>query len=67
MSSPEHRHFPFLWLSLQAVEFLQFWGERSELRRFQDGGICEAVLWDASTVSQKRLIPQQIVCYLLQL
>ncbi|XP_066470854.1 nucleolar protein 6 [Tiliqua scincoides] len=51
----------------EAVEFLQFWGERSELRRFQDGGICEAVLWDASYMSQKRLIPQQIICHLLKL
>uniref|UniRef100_A0A8D2LLI4 Nucleolar protein 6 n=1 Tax=Varanus komodoensis TaxID=61221 RepID=A0A8D2LLI4_VARKO len=51
----------------EAVEFRQFWGERSELRRFQDGAICEAVLWDAPNVSQKRRIPERIVRHLLQL
>ncbi|KAM6470906.1 nucleolar protein 6 [Liasis olivaceus] len=51
----------------EATEFRQFWGERSELRRFQDGAICEAVLWDASNLSQKRLIPKQIICHILQL
>ncbi|XP_015283672.1 PREDICTED: nucleolar protein 6 [Gekko japonicus] len=53
--------------SPEAVEFRKFWGERSELRRFQDGSICEAVLWDATTQSQKRLIPEQIIRHLLQL
>ncbi|XP_077202495.1 nucleolar protein 6 [Paroedura picta] len=51
----------------EAAEFRTFWGERSELRRFQDGSICEAVLWDATTQSQKRLIPEQIIRHLLQL
>ncbi|XP_053148481.1 nucleolar protein 6 isoform X2 [Hemicordylus capensis] len=51
----------------EAVEFRQFWGERSELRRFQDGAICEAVLWDAPNMSQKRLIPEQIIRHLLKL
>ncbi|KAH0627778.1 hypothetical protein JD844_008114 [Phrynosoma platyrhinos] len=51
----------------EAVEFRQFWGQRSELRRFQDGAICEAVLWDATNMSQKRLIPEQIIRHLLQL
>uniref|UniRef100_A0A8D0GV09 Nucleolar protein 6 n=1 Tax=Sphenodon punctatus TaxID=8508 RepID=A0A8D0GV09_SPHPU len=51
----------------EAAEFRQFWGQCSELRRFQDGAICEAVLWDADTVSKKRLIPEQIVRHLLQL
>nr|XP_047904507.1 nucleolar protein 6 isoform X2 [Anser cygnoides] len=51
----------------EAVEFRNFWGEKSELRRFQDGTICEAVVWEASTVCQKRLIPEQIVRHLLKL
>uniref|UniRef100_A0A8B9CH14 Nucleolar protein 6 n=1 Tax=Anser brachyrhynchus TaxID=132585 RepID=A0A8B9CH14_9AVES len=51
----------------EAVEFWNFWGEKSELRRFQDGTICEAVVWEASTVCQKRLIPEQIVRHLLRL
>uniref|UniRef100_A0A8C3FDV8 Nucleolar protein 6 n=1 Tax=Chrysemys picta bellii TaxID=8478 RepID=A0A8C3FDV8_CHRPI len=51
----------------QAAEFRKFWGEKSELRRFQDGAICEAVVWGAETMCQKRLIPEQIVKHLLWL
>ncbi|XP_033827906.1 nucleolar protein 6 isoform X2 [Periophthalmus magnuspinnatus] len=51
----------------KAAEFRQFWGSRSELRRFQDGAITEAVLWDGETICQKRLVPKQIITYLLQL
>ncbi|KAL7985724.1 hypothetical protein Chor_013656 [Crotalus horridus] len=51
----------------EAVEFRQFWGEKSELRRFQDGVICEAVLWNAANLCQKRLIPEQIIRHILKL
>ncbi|KAM6036588.1 nucleolar protein 6 isoform 3-T3 [Theristicus caerulescens] len=51
----------------EALDFRTFWGEKSELRRFQDGSICEAVVWEADTVCQKRLIPEQIVRHLLKL
>uniref|UniRef100_A0A8C8E7P0 Nucleolar protein 6 n=1 Tax=Otus sunia TaxID=257818 RepID=A0A8C8E7P0_9STRI len=51
----------------EALDFRTFWGEKSELRRFQDGSICEAVVWEADTVYQKRLIPEQIVKHLLKL
>uniref|UniRef100_A0A8C3LNS6 Nucleolar protein 6 n=1 Tax=Chrysolophus pictus TaxID=9089 RepID=A0A8C3LNS6_CHRPC len=51
----------------EAADFRTFWGEKSELRRFQDGTICEAVVWEASTMCQKRLIPEQIVRHLLKL
>ncbi|NXT35119.1 NOL6 protein, partial [Pelecanoides urinatrix] len=50
----------------EALDFRTFWGEKSELRRFQDGSICEAVVWEADTVCQKRLIPEQIVRHLLK-
>ncbi|XP_069482963.1 nucleolar protein 6 [Ambystoma mexicanum] len=53
--------------SPKAVEFQRFWGERSELRRFQDGSVCEAVVWAATTIHEKRLIPEQIVKHLLHL
>ncbi|KAL2091865.1 hypothetical protein ACEWY4_011663 [Coilia grayii] len=53
--------------SPKAAEFRQLWGERAELRRFQDGSITEAVLWEASTACLKRLVPQQIINHLLQL
>ncbi|XP_078530850.1 nucleolar protein 6 [Lissotriton helveticus] len=51
----------------KAVEFQKFWGEKSELRRFQDGSVCEAVVWAATTTHEKRLIPEQIVKHLLHL
>nr|XP_020450136.1 nucleolar protein 6 [Monopterus albus] len=53
--------------SPKASEFRQLWGSRSELRRFQDSTITEAVVWDAKTMCQKRLIPRQIITHLLQL
>lgn len=59
--------FPPSFASPQAADFRQFWGSRSELRRFQDGAIREAVVWEAASVSEKRLIPQQVVTHLLAL
>ncbi|XP_057214658.1 nucleolar protein 6 isoform X2 [Triplophysa rosa] len=53
--------------SPKATEFRQMWGSRSELRRFQDGAITEAVLWSGSSVCQKRLILREIIAHLLQL
>ncbi|XP_061528233.1 nucleolar protein 6 [Phycodurus eques] len=53
--------------SPKAADFRQLWGTRSELRRFQDGAITEAVLWQGDSMCQKRLVPQQIITYLLQL
>jgi len=29
----------------KAAEFREFWGERSQLRRFQDGVVKEVVVW----------------------
>ena len=29
-----------------AAKFRQFWGDKAELRRFQDGNIAEAVVWE---------------------
>ncbi|ALC45900.1 Mat89Ba [Drosophila busckii] len=50
------------------TEFRKFWGEKSSLRRFQDGSITEAVVWASATdsPSQKRLIVRQIVMWLLE-
>ncbi|RZF33027.1 hypothetical protein LSTR_LSTR007588 [Laodelphax striatellus] len=52
----------------EAIEFRAFWGEKSELRRFQDGTICEAIAWDQAGVSptRRRLITRTIVRYLLE-
>lgn len=51
----------------QAAEFRQLWGSRSELRRFQDSAITEAVLWEGKSMCQKQLVPKQIITHLLQL
>ncbi|XP_034548589.1 nucleolar protein 6 [Notolabrus celidotus] len=51
----------------KAAEFRQLWGSRSELRRFQDGAITEAVLWEGESMCQKQLVPKQIITHLLQL
>ncbi|XP_074526984.1 nucleolar protein 6 [Halichoeres trimaculatus] len=53
--------------SPKAAEFRQLWGSRSELRRFQDGAITEAVLWEGKSMYQKQLVPKQIITHLLQL
>ncbi|KAG7481304.1 hypothetical protein MATL_G00065380 [Megalops atlanticus] len=53
--------------SPKAAEFRQLWGSRSELRRFQDGAITEAVLWGGTSACQKRLVPHEIITHLLQL
>ncbi|XP_060893920.1 nucleolar protein 6 [Labrus mixtus] len=53
--------------SPKAAEFRQLWGSRSELRRFQDGAITEAVLWEGESMCQKQLVPRQIITHLLQL
>lgn len=47
--------------------FREFWGEKSELRRFQDGTITEAVVWNGRTLSEKRLICREIFVYLLKM
>ncbi|XP_068121202.1 nucleolar protein 6 [Hyperolius riggenbachi] len=53
--------------STEAVDFQKFWGPKSELRRFQDASICEAVVWPVNSVQEKRRIPELIVKHLLQL
>ncbi|XP_010903751.2 nucleolar protein 6 [Esox lucius] len=53
--------------SAKAAEFRQLWGSLSELRRFQDGAITEAVVWEGETSCQKRLVPHQVIKHLLQL
>ncbi|KAH8326221.1 hypothetical protein KR067_003582, partial [Drosophila pandora] len=51
-----------------AAEFRRFWGDKSNLRRFQDGSITEAVVWGTAQDApfKKRLIVQQIVLHLLE-
>lgn len=59
--------------SPKAAEFHSFWGDRSELRRFQDGSINEAVVWmeggqgqgAGGGVAGKRMICLRIIQHLL--
>ncbi|KAG7318490.1 hypothetical protein KOW79_018245 [Hemibagrus wyckioides] len=53
--------------SPEAAEFRQLWGSRSELRRFQDGAITEAVLWSGSSTCQRRHVLLEIITHLLEL
>ncbi|KOC59379.1 Nucleolar protein 6, partial [Habropoda laboriosa] len=51
----------------EAIEFRNFWGKRSNLRRFQDGSIREAVVWsDGKTVAGKRKTVKKIVKFVLK-
>ena len=38
-----------------AATFRKFWGEKSELRRFKDGSIVEATLWQNKYGNQDQL------------
>ncbi|KAG1467061.1 hypothetical protein G6F55_000072 [Rhizopus delemar] len=51
----------------EVAEFRKFWGNKSELRRFKDGSIVEAVVWQTQGYENRSLIVQQIVQYLLEL
>ena len=48
-----------------AAAFRSFWGDRSELRRFQDGKISEAVVWDCAAAERHR-IPDRVVEHALR-
>ncbi|XP_014489067.1 PREDICTED: nucleolar protein 6 [Dinoponera quadriceps] len=51
----------------EAANFRQFWGTKSELRRFQDGLIREAVIWSkGKTLADKRAICKKITIFLLK-
>ena len=51
----------------EATAFRKFWGNKSELRRFQDGTTCEAVVWGkGKTLADKRIMCKKVVRYLLK-
>lgn len=52
--------------SAEATSFRSFWGEKSELRRFKDGSILEAVLWPCNSIAEKRTICEKIIKHLIQ-
>jgi len=51
----------------QAKEFRELWGSQSELRRFQDGSINEAVVFKCTNLTERKMITKKIVHHLLQL
>ncbi|KAI9280731.1 Nrap protein [Sporodiniella umbellata] len=51
----------------EVAEFRKFWGNKSELRRFKDGSIVEAVVWPVQGYENRSLIVQEIVQFLLGL
>ncbi|XP_077278515.1 nucleolar protein 6 Mat89Ba [Temnothorax americanus] len=51
----------------EATDFRNFWGDKSELRRFKDGTIREAVVWSkGKTLADKRIICKKIIMFLLK-
>eukprot|EP00049_Salpingoeca_infusionum_P019171 m.360554 g.360554 ORF g.360554 m.360554 type:complete len:1322 (-) comp19090_c0_seq1:232-4197(-) len=51
--------------SPEAPAFRSFWGPKAELRRFQDGRIAEAVVWDCDDTKQ-HLVVKWIALHALQ-
>jgi len=59
--------YKILYFILQAIDFRNFWGVKSELRRFKDGAIREAVVWSkGKTLADKRIICKKIIVFLLK-
>ncbi|CAK8696286.1 unnamed protein product [Clavelina lepadiformis] len=51
--------------SEEAKSFREFWGDCSDLRRFKDGSICEAVFWKGEDASARRNIPLRVCKHIL--
>ncbi len=54
-----------------AEEFRKFWGDKSELRRFRDGSIVEACVWEVDdakggSIDTRRHIPEMVIKYVFQ-
>jgi U3 small nucleolar RNA-associated protein 22 len=47
----------------EAEKFREFWGSKSSLRRFQDGSIVDAVVWDGTKTAEKMI--ENILRYIL--
>ncbi|KAI7934127.1 hypothetical protein MJO29_016558 [Puccinia striiformis f. sp. tritici] len=50
---------------IELEEFCKFWGDRSDLRRFQDGSIKQCVNWDVRNPLERMQIVKQIIRWLL--
>lgn len=49
----------------EAADFREFWGDKCELRRFQDGAIEECVSWEVSDPLERLKIVQQVIRWVL--
>ncbi|KAI1288455.1 Nucleolar protein 6 [Halotydeus destructor] len=52
--------------SKDAVAFREFWGSVSELRRFQDASICESVMFETKSISDRRALTGKIIKHVLK-
>ncbi|XP_067056195.1 nucleolar protein 6-like [Acropora muricata] len=50
----------------EAKAFREFWGEKSELRRFHDSSILEAVVWPCKNIAERRVVCERIIKHLVQ-
>lgn len=50
---------------IEAAAFREFWGDKCDLRRFQDGTIEECVSWEVSDPLERLKIVQQIIHWVL--
>ena len=46
-----------------AAKFRQFWGDKAELRRFQDGNIAEAVVWECGPAERHSVVDRSALPY----
>ncbi|KAI0317967.1 Nrap protein [Amylostereum chailletii] len=50
----------------QAVEdFYELWGDKAELRRFQDGTIAHSVVWEVKDADERARVPIMVVKHIL--
>lgn len=57
-------HGPTVEEKEAAKKFRQFWGEKSELRRFKDGSILESLIW---TKTSPLALCEEVIRYILKL
>ena len=44
-----------------AIAFRQFWGDKSQLRRFQDGKIAEALIWNKEEYNRHNVVSEILI------
>ncbi|KAJ8602350.1 hypothetical protein CTAYLR_004235 [Chrysophaeum taylorii] len=51
--------------SSSSSSFRDFWGDKAQVRRFRDGAIVEAVVWEARDQATRRAIPERAARFAL--